>query len=180
MTAIVGVVDEGKVWIGADSLSSNGWTLMDRVDPKLFRRDDYLIGFTSSYRMGQLLRYRADLPRPWEWEQDILAFMSTRFVDAVRECLKEYGYAKVEHNVQHGGEFLVGFRGALYRIESDYQVGVRAQGFDAVGSGEQTALGSLHTSAVTKAGPQARITLALEAAAALNASVRGPFVIEEL
>jgi len=180
MTAIVGLVEDGRVWMGADSVGSDGWHVMARDDAKLFRRGDYLIGFTSSFRMGQLLRYRADLPEPWAWEEDLLAFMSTRFVDAVRECLKEYGYAKVDNNVQSGGEFLVGFRGQLYHIEGDYQVGIRTDGFDAVGSGDQVALGSLHTSAVTKGGAEARVRMALEAAAALNAHVRGPFRIEVL
>ena len=180
MTAIVGLIDAGRVVMGADSLGSDGWHVMARGDAKLFRRGEYLIGFTSSFRMGQLIRYRADLPTPWEWEHDLLAFMSTRFVDAVRECLKEYGLAKIEHNVEQGGAFLVGFRGVLYQIESDYQVGVRSDGFDAVGSGEQAALGSLYTSAVLRGGAEGRVRMALEAAAAMTAHVRGPFHIEVL
>jgi ATP-dependent protease HslVU (ClpYQ) peptidase subunit len=180
MTAIVGLVDQGKVWMGADSVGSDGQHLMQRSDEKIFRRGPYLIGFTSSFRMGQLIRYRADLPEPYDWEHDLVAFMSTRFVDAIRECLQQYGFAKIDNNVQTGGVFLVGFRGAVYQIESDYQVGLRSCGWDAVGSGEQVALGSLHSTAVMKIGPEARIRMALEAAAELNAHVRGPFRIEVL
>lgn len=187
MTAIVGLVSNGRVVMGADSLGVDGGLgAMARADQKLFRRGPYLIGFTSSFRMGQLIRYRADLPEPYEWEHDMLAFMSTRFVDAVRQCLKDYGWAKATDAREQGGAFLVGFRGALYDVESDFQVGIRAEGYDAVGSGKAYALGSLHaTNEVRKmVGPSVwighdRVRMALEAAAAFSAGVRGPFLIEE-
>jgi hypothetical protein len=186
VTAIVGIVADGDVWMGADSASADDHgDAMDRADRKLFRRGEYLIGCTTSYRMIQLIRYRADLPTPWEWEQDMLAFMSTRFIDEVRDTLQAYGFAHVEHNEQSGGEFLVAFRGQLYRICSDYQVGVRADGFDAVGSGERYALGALHATAWTAAAghgpvPELRVRLALTAAERFSSYVRRPFHIERL
>jgi hypothetical protein len=98
--------------------------------------------------------------------------MTTEFIDEVRRTLKAGGYAKVENGVEHGGTFLVGFRGTLYTVESDFQVGRPLDGFDAVGSGADLALGALH---VGKGEPRNRLRAALGAAAKYNAAVAAPF-----
>lgn len=58
MTAIVGFAQKGKVWIGGDSAGVGGWQITVRKDPKVFRVGDCLIGYTSSFRMGHLLRFK--------------------------------------------------------------------------------------------------------------------------
>lgn len=63
MTCIVGLVDQGNVWIGGDSAGVGGYDLMLRADQKVFRNGDFLMGFTSSFRMGQLLRYKLSPPK---------------------------------------------------------------------------------------------------------------------
>ena len=63
MTCIVGLADGENVWIGADSASggANGWAITRVVAPKVFplqikEVDQWLlIGYTSSFRMGQIL-----------------------------------------------------------------------------------------------------------------------------
>lgn len=178
MTAVAGIVKDGQVYIGADSAGTDAhWGQQVRADSKVFTRGEYLIGFTSSFRMGQLLRYRVDLPEPYEWEHDMHAFMATRFVDAVRQAFKDYGYAEKDKDRETGGTFLVGFRGAIYKIESDYQVAQSADAFDACGSGDSIVLGALYATERTSLDPDARLALALEAAARYNAAVRPPFVV---
>lgn len=41
MTCIVGLVNKGKVFIGADSLGSDGFTQQVRKEPKVFRNGDF-------------------------------------------------------------------------------------------------------------------------------------------
>ncbi|XVV11230.1 hypothetical protein ACQP2X_41330 [Actinoplanes sp. CA-131856] len=57
MTCIVGITDGTTVTIGGDSAGSDGWHVAVRSDSKVFQVGPYLMGFTTSYRMGQLLRY---------------------------------------------------------------------------------------------------------------------------
>ena len=140
-------------------------------------RGPYLIGFTSSFRMGQVLRYRADLAEPWDWEHDVDAFMATRFIDSVRGAFKDAGIGKKEHDIEEGGTFLVGFGGVLYKIEADYQVARSADPFDACGSGEACALAALYATQGSGLTAEQRITTALSAAARYNAAVRPPFVV---
>lgn len=52
MTCIVGIVDNGKVYMGADSLGVGGLSKRVRKDPKLFRVGEFVFGYTSSFRMG--------------------------------------------------------------------------------------------------------------------------------
>lgn len=176
MTCIVGVVDGETVWIGGDSCSSrSSGEQANRADPKVFQRGEYLIGFTTSWRMGQLLRYRLEVPvRPES--MDLTEWMATEFIDAVRGCLTDGGFAHVEHGEEEGGEFLVTTAGRLYCVQSDYQVGEPSDGYDAVGCGAEVALGAL--AATEEMDGPARVRRALEAAERHMTGVRRPFEVQ--
>ena len=105
-----------------------------------------------------------------------MGFMATTFIDSLRSCLKEGGYAEKEKDVERGGTFLVGIGSALFCIESNYQVAIPSVGFDAVGCGADLALGSLHTSAQLDLDPVDRLNRALSAAEQFSAGVRAPFL----
>jgi ATP-dependent protease HslVU (ClpYQ) peptidase subunit len=173
VTAIVGLVQDGSVYIGGDSAGVSGLNLAVRADTKVFRKGDYLFGFTTSFRMGQLIRYSLRLPKP---KGQIDKFMATRFIDALRDCLKTGGWAKKENDREEGGTFLVGVRGQLFAVYDDYQVGSAADGFAAVGCGDQIALGALYATQDSGLKPRKRIRIALQAAERFSAGVRGPFV----
>jgi hypothetical protein len=180
MTCIVGVVTEdGRVVMGGDSAGVAGFDITVRADQKVFHVGEFLLGFTTSFRMGQLLRFRFTPPAHPDG-MDTYEYMVTLFVDAVRTCFKTGGYAETNNGVESGGTFLVGYRGRLFCIDFDYQVGEASDGYDAVGCGCFVARGSLFTSNLAKGLPAAsRVRWALEAAAYLNAGVRAPFTILE-
>lgn len=173
MTAIVGLAQSGAVFIGGDSAGVSGLDLSVRADAKVFRKRGYLFGFTTSFRMGQLIRYSLNLPKP---KGDLDAFMATRFIDALRGCLKAGGWARKDAEREEGGTFLVGVRGQLFTVYDDYQVAKAADGFAAVGCGDQVALGALYATAGTGLKPRRRVRIALAAAERFSAGVRGPFI----
>ena len=180
MTCIVGVVDGDRVWVGGDSMSSNSAGEQSRrTEPKVFRRAEYLIGFTTSWRMGQLLHYRLEVPARPE-TVDLPEWLATGFVDAVRDCLMDGGFGiKREDNVELGGEFLVAVAGRLFHVEDDYQVTESLEGYDACGCGVEVALGALAaTKGLSGMGGRKRARLALEAAELHMGGVGGPFLIE--
>lgn len=174
MTCIVGFVEGSTVWIGGDSAGVAYLDLSVRSDEKVFRNGPMVFGFTTSFRMGQLLRYALTVP-DHDPRVGVEKWMATTFIDAVRECLKSHGYAKKQNEQEEGGEFLVGYRGRLFRVCSDYQVGIPADGFDAVGCGGSIACGALF--ATPNMVGRERAELALMAAERLSAGVRGPFTI---
>lgn len=174
MTCIVGLVhDDGRVWIGGDSCGiDDNYDATERTDTKVFKVKDVVIGFTDSFRMGQLLAYRLEVPVR-KANTDLMKYMVTEFVDAVRACLKKGGYAETKHEAERGGEFMVGIEGRLFHIYGDYQVGESSRGYDSCGCGMGYALGSMYTTYGQD--PDARITQALRAAAAFSGGVRSPF-----
>lgn len=173
MTVIVGVVHKGRVHLGADSAGAAGYQLTIRRDPKAFRNGPYVMGFTTSFRMGQLLHHALKAPHP---TGDLDQFMVTTFVDALRTCLKDGGWARKDAEQEEAGTFLVGIQGRLFTIHSDYQVGEPACGYAAVGCGDDLALGALHATAALGLSPRQRLTAALAAADHHSAGVAGPYV----
>ena len=181
MTCIVGVIEDGDVWMGGDSATVAGYYLDRRADKKVFKNGPCLMGFTTSWRMGQLLRYSLKVPDQPN-EMDEYEFMVTKFIDAVRKCLHEGGYAKKKDEVEEGGTFLVGYRGKLYQIQDDFQVGQSQAHFDSVGCGFQVAQGALYAIETQSSwmkplaySAEAKVTIALEAAERFSAGVRAPF-----
>lgn len=180
MTCIAGVVGrDGQLYMGADSAGVSNYMVHIRSDRKVFVRQKMIFGFTSSFRMGQLIQYRLKIPDHPKRMSDH-EYLSTRFVDAIRYCFKEGGYCKKEHDREEGGVFLLGYRKHLYHIDSDFQVGLRDDGIDSVGSGGEVAMGSLFTSRALNISAPDSIRIALEAASHLNAGVRPPFTILRL
>jgi ATP-dependent protease HslVU (ClpYQ) peptidase subunit len=175
MTCIVGLVEGNTVFIGGDTAGSSGCFISERADGKVFRLGEFLIGFSGSYRIGQLLRYKFQ-PPTLEVGVELHRYMVLQFVDALRECLKEGGAALKVNDVETGGHFLVGIRGRLFGIETDYQVADYADNFAACGCGRDFAMGSLFSTSIKNS--KARVRLALESAERFDACVRGPFTIE--
>lgn len=177
MTCITGIEHNGKVWIGGDSAGVGGYDVTVRADEKVFVNGPCLFGFSTSFRMGQLLRYQLAVPeKPPSMDDN--RFVHTLLLEAIRKTLKEFGFAKVENNEETGGFFLLGYAGHLYAIENDYQVGRSVDPFAACGCGMNYALAVLHTS--TLKDPQARIIKALQTAEHFSAAVRGPFHVLSL
>jgi len=177
VTCIVGLVDNGTVYIGGDSAGVAGYDLTVRKDEKVFINGSFIFGFTSSFRMGQLLRYKFKPPYRVP-DMTIEEYMCTTFIDGVRSCLKDGGFARTENGEESAGTFIVGHNGRLFVIDSDFQVGESIHTFAAVGCGAQAALGAMY--ATMNLDPEDRIRIALEAAEQFNAGVRRPFVIREL
>jgi hypothetical protein len=175
MTCIAGLISDGKVWIAGDSAASNGQNVSIRSDTKIFANGPYVMGFTSSFRMGQLLRYSLKLGVPDTWDVD--RFMATTFMDAIRETLRTGGWIKATESRESGGTFLVGIGDRLYTVQDDFQIGHTFNGYAAVGSGYLAALGSLHTSDGLIDDPKARLTAALTAAADHVSGVAAPFTV---
>ncbi len=173
MTCIVGIRTGRRVLIGGDSAGVSGYEVSIRRDPKVARLPGYVIGFTTSFRMGQLLHHAFKPPAPPK--RDLFRFMVTQFVDSLRDCLKVNGWATTSAGQEVGGTFLVGCQGHLFRIDNDYQVGETACGYDAVGCGAELARGALYAGGRAGFLPMYRARIALEAAAFGNSGVRAPF-----
>ena len=89
---------------------------------------------------------------------------------AVRECLKAGAFTKIENGVEDGGSFLIGYKGKVYLVCSDFQVTRMRDGFSAVGCG-------MYYGAIEILDAEKAIMLALEVSARFSAGVCGPFYV---
>lgn len=178
MTCIVGMAHEGSVIIGADSAGADGWlNRRIRSDRKVFTNGHLIFGFTSSFRMGQLLQFELT-PPPVIEGQAPYEYAVKALVPAIRRTLREGGWIKTERGHDEGGLFLVGFRGHLFRIDGDFQVGESTEAYESVGCGDCYAMGAMH--AAHALAPKDRLLAGLEAAAKFSAGVAGPFNFVEI
>lgn len=178
MTCIVGYIDKetDTVYIAGDSAGVAGLDVTLRKDPKVFETGPFIMGFTTSFRMGQLLMSSKFNPQRQVWGQSDYDYMITTFIDEVRAVFKEGGY-------EHGGSFLVGYRGQLYSIDSDFQVGEGYRNYDAVGCGEYYAKGAIEMVLQCSDEPKTEeeienfLESVLSVVVEHNAGVRPPFSI---
>ena len=180
MTCIVGVEDpSGFVVLGGDAAGVAGLDITERSDTKVFHVNDMVLGFTSSFRMGQILQYKLgpalSARDKRKSGQSAHEWLCTTFVDTARDVFKNSGYAPNLNGQEWGGVFLVGYDGKLWYVGSDFQIGHPTQGWDAVGCGEPYAKGSLESTKGMKS--RKRVQLALEAAERHSGGVMRPFNI---
>lgn len=189
MTCIVGLVHEGTVYLGGDRAGADEyWHMTVQAEPKVFtralnmvvpgpdgvRKPLLAIGYTTSFRMGQLLRHHLAVP---EWNsliRDAEGWVVHDLIPSIRATLTDGGYTKKENNKESGGSFLLGFAGNLFRIQDDFAAIRALDGYDAIGSGGSIALGALF-STIGATSPSLRVSEALKAAEHHSAGVRGPF-----
>jgi len=172
MTCIVGAVEGDTVYIGADSAAVGGSLIRALKKPKVFRTGPFVIGYTSSFRMGQLLQYALEVPEQAEDMADE-EYMVMVFIEAVRKCLGEHGFLKIDKSQEEIGAFLVGYRGGLYCVAEDLQVLQNLDGMAACGSGNEFALAVMYDRRDSPTWE--RIQRALEAAAYFSTDVVRPF-----
>ena len=188
MTCIVALIDGNKVYLGGDSAASDekSGLIFQRTDPKVFKVGQFGIGFTDSFRMGQILQYNWNPPvyKPTANNKNLDKFMRTRFVDSVKDAFKEHGFGNFGASVEDGdsgGIFLIAVSGTgrVFTMDEDFHIGEADVQYMAEGSGGMIALGSLHSTSTIKT-PRKRVRMALEAASKFIMSVRGPFTIIEV
>jgi len=184
MTCIIGLEHEGTIYVGGDSagVEESSLGICTRADEKVFLTDseEMIVGFSGSFRIGQLLRYALTIPAQ-KVNQEDMAYLVTDFIDAVRTMQKDKGSMKKENELEeHSSAFLIGFNKKLYVVEQDFQVGRPLDNFAAVGCGADIALGAMYATKNLNMDPEERIKLALEASVEFNAGVRGPFVVLKL
>ena len=178
MTCVVGSIDGQTVILAADSAAigdPDGSEIYTPPEPKVFACGPYVIGACGSYRVAQVLRYRAELPEPPP-SIEFGSFLVRDLAPAIGELL-EAEKVVGSHQTYLGNKvaLLIGYREQLWCIASDLTV-LPEGDFGAIGSGRLRAYAALHALKAAGVEPvQRRLELALEAAAKYTASVRPPW-----
>lgn len=174
MTCIVAIKRNGTVWMGGDRAGSAEHRITSYTGAKVFAKGELLIGYTGSFRFGQLLQYVFVQPKQIS-KEGTTAYMVKRFIPAVSSVLVKEGYNKyLDDDFEH---FLVGYRGHLYEVQSDKSVLEPILPYTAIGSGMDIANGALAILSATRQPAKAILHQALVAATDAVATVAPPFDI---
>lgn len=172
MSVVVGLVDNGEVYMGADSLcaSLDGTWVREDAASKVARRGQFLIGIVGKCRVSDIL---FGALTAMQAEPDPDEYVRWNVVQQIRAALEIGGALKVKDGVESmEAEVLLGGYGRLFHIVSNFGV-VEPKKYHAIGSGAQYALGALHVMDGENWLPSSKLSMAVEAAAAFSPFVGG-------
>jgi ATP-dependent protease HslVU (ClpYQ) peptidase subunit len=163
MTCVIGLMQNGKIYMGADSLISDGNATcsIPESPSKLLEINGFLFGFSGSARIQNELMDEQNKPLPSD--------------DEITIANKIYRYL---NSKQENGTYLLMSKGkSLIWIGSSGWFSYND--YYAIGSGYQFALGAMF---ITKniSNPEDRIRMALEATNAHCTVVAPPFIIKSI
>ena len=172
MTCIVGMLKDGVVYMAGDHIATDGYSRELQVRSKVFCNGPFVIGYTSSFRMGQLLEHVWEPPKKPKECKDIATYMVKHVVPSLIKLFDENKFmttisesdndSKKSVNGQAcGGEFLIGYKDRLFKIESDFSVLECVEGYDAIGAGEEYAKGAFAALSPAVMRPEDKLSMVL-------------------
>ena len=184
MTLIVGLADGGHVYMGTDSAEAGVDNLSVRRDPQIVWKGSFFFGVPGSYRLENLVRYSLVAPASAPGA-DLRQLLVDEVAAPLRKWAMEGAFSPTVRAKAKGTgdpdyrEFealmLVGHQGRLFTIGADGQVVESLDGYDAAGTGDEPALGTLR--ATRSQSPELRVFAALHASEYLTGAVRAPFQV---
>ena len=177
MTCVIGMMKNGKIYMGADNIESSDSINISRDDDKVFIKDELLIGCTTSFRMINILQYQFDRP-VHSPVKTVDEYIHTDWIESVRSLFDKSGFSSNNNNVEEGGNFIIGYRNNLYEIGRDFHVAKLKDNFCCIGCGWYFAYGAMKVlSDNDDISPEEMIIKALTVTEYYNPYVRGPFKI---
>lgn len=168
MTCIVGLVEDGKIYMGADRGMSDKRFIASSLTPKIRKIGPILIGYSASRGTGQLAHF-VNYPKPDF--NNVERWVRMDMCKALQEASEAY---KVDISAEGiAADFLVGVGGKLFEVTTtDWSV----TEYEAIatGSGYSYALGALHATSSYDISPRDRVKIALDAAIKYSPSCQSP------
>jgi ATP-dependent protease HslVU (ClpYQ) peptidase subunit len=158
MTIIAAAEDKRGYWIGSDSTSICGNT-MEEHGPKLIYKGNYIIGFSGSYRVKDIITEGKDFPKTMNSIRSL-----RKFRDVLKKKLIEDGCNPIgtdNYTVMHPVCLILVSCNGIYTIDTDYQIH-KVNSYAATGSGMDFALGALRTGLETTESAVEAVRLAIE------------------
>lgn len=187
MTCIIGLETPNAIYIAGDSAGADesGFSVTRR-DGKVCRKMtgnnyDLLLGFSHSFRYGQLLKYKWDVPK-YDESLDFNDYLHIDFIDSIYELLNDSYLDDKNIDNTELGSCIMSFNDRLFLIGSDLsveQIDYNFSDFVAIGCGSDMAYGAME--ALQHLEPETRLYRSLEIVNKYNPStIRKPFTIEKL
>ena len=181
MTCIAAIAQDGIVYMAGDSAASepNAGGITTVTSPKIFIKDEYLIGYAGSFRMGKFIQYTVEFPKLPSWAKGgakLDEFMNGTVSPSIRKQVREH---ELEQSEKEGFGLVIGIRGSIFEVDEEWAAYENIRNYTAIGSGGDIAIGSLYST--NKWGnAKKRLQTAMEASALYNSYVSAPFTLLEI
>jgi hypothetical protein len=172
MTCIVAIVDKNrKITMGADSSAVDESIHTPHLEPKVFVKGEFGIGYCHSFRMGQIIEFWFAPPPIPKDEENLMRYMVMDFIPELKTILADNDYPNNEEDKTEWS-LIVGVRGHIFTIESDWHIGYDDIPYASIGAGSSYALGAMYSAQGTS---DYAAKKGLEAAEKFCPYVLGPF-----
>jgi ATP-dependent protease HslVU (ClpYQ) peptidase subunit len=159
MTCIVGLKEDGAVYLAADTQCTGGNVKSD-FKSKLARNGELIIGAAGSVVIGDLIKYVFRAPK--RGSTDAYQYLIGEYAPALRTFLKSHEVTNVKDGRTWANfEVVVALDSRLFTVGAYFDV-LEYDSYAAKGSGKEVALGALHATDCIE--PVARVTMAVQAA----------------
>ena len=180
LTCIVGIIEDNKIYIGGDSAFDTTVGIVKSKNPKVYKKGEFIFGVAGYLSVMHALTHVMVFPPCYE-HQDPLEYIINSFIPSYRSALHQMGLIEMENGIERNrSEILVGFRGRLFNIGTDFSVFENDDDYFAIGSGSLYAMGAFHATKNLRLEPEYCLRRALEAAAEYDEVVLPPFEVESM
>jgi ATP-dependent protease HslVU (ClpYQ) peptidase subunit len=174
MTCIIGLKTENSIYIAGDSSGHTDGVIENYKTSKVVKiatknNKELLIGFSGSFRLGDILKYKIQYPKISK--NNIESDLVNKLIPIIQDTIEN------EDNISKG-EFMLAIHDRLFLIQSDLSILEPENDYSSIGSGSSYALGSLFSTKGLL--PIDRLELALSAASHFSPSVGGNLKYQEL
>lgn len=121
MTCIVAIKDNGNIHMAGDLMGSDGFRGKVYDKSKVFIKEGFILGYTSSFRMGQLLEY-AWVPPTQGVGQDDDSYIYVDVVNSFKSLFMDNGFGNKDKVEIETGEFIFGWNGRLFLHQSNHSL----------------------------------------------------------
>jgi hypothetical protein len=144
MTVLVGMIDNGVVYVGADSFVGTGWNGFSTPDRKVFKRNGVIVSGGGQSRAFLALRYKVGLPDAPD--RDPYSWLYQKFLPRLKEAAEFVGMEVEDSGTKWacdniGG--LISVCNRLFALTAGLSVLENNLGLAADGVGGQIAMGAL-------------------------------------
>jgi len=138
MTCIISFERDNKIIIAGDKKASNSATGSNVKEPKIFEKKKFMIGYTSSFRMGQILKHIWTPPSKKE-DQTIDNYLYTDVINSLRQVFEVNNFGESDTT----GTFILVYKNRKFIYQSDNSLLEYEDNVISTGSGEEIAFGSV-------------------------------------
>lgn len=161
MTVIIGFIEKSRVCIAGDRMASNNYLKGDVSHPKVFKNGDFIIGYTGSFRFGEILQYDFKPPHRSKDISSDREYMVSSFIPALRKSLEDGKYSKNDADGK-SGVAIIGYNGELYTLQEDWSIIQYSSNIHTIGAGAEYAAGAMSVLIGLEMMPEDKIKRAIE------------------